>query len=102
MSHRVDFWARAQRSTCPYISIARSARQPATHLRGLSGARRSAGASRRDRTHALRLMMSDCSIATEPQVIVGHLAEGLPFLLPRVEHRLRHARAQNVAARPSR
>jgi len=27
-------------------------------------------------------------------IILGHLGEGLPFLLPRVEHRLRHARQE--------
>lgn len=27
-------------------------------------------------------------------VILGHLGEGLPFTLPRVEHRLRHQRPE--------
>ncbi len=46
-------------------------------------------------THALRLMLSGL-FDRHPNlnVIVGHLAEGLPFLLPRVEHRLRHARPE--------
>jgi gamma-resorcylate decarboxylase len=45
-------------------------------------------------THALRLMMSGLfDRYPNLTVILGHLAEGLPFLLPRVEHRLRHARA---------
>jgi 2,3-dihydroxybenzoate decarboxylase len=40
-------------------------------------------------THAVRLMLSGL-FDRHPgvQVIVGHLAEGLPFLLPRLEHRL--------------
>ena len=35
-------------------------------------------------------------------VILGHLGEGLPFLLPRVEHRLRHVKpeARGRATRP--
>jgi gamma-resorcylate decarboxylase len=43
-------------------------------------------------THCLRLMMSGLfDRFPDLRIIVGHLAEGLPFLLPRVEHRLRHA-----------
>ena len=40
-------------------------------------------------THAIRLMLSGL-FDRHPgvQVILGHLAEGLPFLLPRLEHRL--------------
>jgi predicted TIM-barrel fold metal-dependent hydrolase len=40
-------------------------------------------------THAVRLMLSGL-FDTYPgiQIIVGHLGEGLPFLLPRLEHRL--------------
>ena len=44
-------------------------------------------------THALRLIMSGLFDRLPGlRVVLGHLAEGLPFLLPRVEHRLRHAR----------
>jgi 2,3-dihydroxybenzoate decarboxylase len=43
-------------------------------------------------THALRLIMSGLfDRFPNLVVILGHLGEGLPFLLPRVEHRLRHA-----------
>lgn len=40
-------------------------------------------------THAVRLMRSGL-FDRHPgvQIILGHLAEGLPFLLPRLEHRL--------------
>ena len=40
-------------------------------------------------THAVRLMLSGL-FDRQPgvQIILGHLAEGLPFLLPRLEHRL--------------
>ena len=40
-------------------------------------------------THAVRLMLSGL-FDRHPgvQIILGHLAEGLPFLLPRLEHRL--------------
>jgi predicted TIM-barrel fold metal-dependent hydrolase len=42
-------------------------------------------------THALRLMLSGLFDRFPGlTIIVGHLGEGLPFLLPRVEHRLRH------------
>ncbi len=43
--------------------------------------------------HTLRLMLSGLfDRFPNLTVILGHLGEGLPFLLPRVEHRLRHAR----------
>ncbi|RLV10553.1 amidohydrolase [Streptomyces griseocarneus] len=44
-------------------------------------------------THAVRLMLSGL-FDTHPglQIILGHLGEGLPFLLPRLEHRLRKQR----------
>lgn len=40
-------------------------------------------------THAVRLMLSGL-FDTHPgvQIILGHLGEGLPYLLPRLEHRL--------------
>jgi 2,3-dihydroxybenzoate decarboxylase len=45
-------------------------------------------------THTLRLIMSGLFDRFPGlTIILGHLAEGLPFLLPRVEHRLRHAHA---------
>jgi predicted TIM-barrel fold metal-dependent hydrolase len=44
-------------------------------------------------THTLRLIMSGLfDRFPNLTIILGHLGEGLPFLLPRVEHRLRHAR----------
>jgi gamma-resorcylate decarboxylase len=43
-------------------------------------------------THCLRLMLSGLFDRFPGlRIIVGHLGEGLPFLLPRVDHRLRHA-----------
>jgi 2,3-dihydroxybenzoate decarboxylase len=43
-------------------------------------------------THTLRLIMSGLFDRFPGlTIILGHLGEGLPFLLPRVEHRLRHA-----------
>lgn len=46
-------------------------------------------------THALRLILSGL-FDRHPKltVILGHLGEGLPFTLPRVEHRLRHQRPE--------
>jgi 2,3-dihydroxybenzoate decarboxylase len=53
-------------------------------------------------THALRLIMSGLfDRFPGVSVVLGHLAEGLPFLLPRVEHRLRHAR-QDLRGRQTR
>jgi len=53
-------------------------------------------------THALRLIMSGLFDRLPGLTLVlGHLAEGLPFLLPRVEHRLRHAR-QDLRGRQTR
>jgi gamma-resorcylate decarboxylase len=44
--------------------------------------------------HMLRLIMSGLfDRFPNLSIVLGHLGEGLPFLLPRVEHRLRHARA---------
>ncbi|MFJ5901285.1 amidohydrolase family protein [Streptomyces sp. NPDC093064] len=44
-------------------------------------------------THAVRLMLSGL-FDTYPdiQIVLGHLGEGLPFLLPRLEHRLHKQR----------
>jgi 2,3-dihydroxybenzoate decarboxylase len=46
-------------------------------------------------THAIRLMLSGL-FDRHPglTVILGHLGEGLPFTLPRTEHRLRHQRPE--------
>ncbi len=46
-------------------------------------------------THAMRLMLSGL-FDRHPKltVILGHLGEGLPFTLPRTEHRLRHQRPE--------
>ena len=50
-------------------------------------------------THALRLIMSGLFDRFPGlTIVVGHLGEGLPFLLPRVEHRLRHV-AQDLRGR---
>ena len=41
--------------------------------------------------HTLRLILSGLfDRFPRLRIILGHLSEGLPFLLPRVEHRLRH------------
>ncbi len=46
-------------------------------------------------THAIRLMLSGLfDRFPKLNVILGHLGEGLPFTLPRVEHRLRHQRPE--------
>ncbi|MCV0026305.1 amidohydrolase family protein [Bacillus sp. XT-2] len=46
-------------------------------------------------THAIRLILSGLfDEYPDLTVILGHLGEGLPFTLPRVEHRLRHQRPE--------
>ncbi|MEC1646266.1 amidohydrolase family protein [Bacillus halotolerans] len=46
-------------------------------------------------THAIRLILSGLfDEYPDLNVILGHLGEGLPFTLPRVEHRLRHQRPE--------
>ncbi len=46
-------------------------------------------------THAIRMMLSGLfDEYPDLTVILGHLGEGLPFTLPRVEHRLRHQRPE--------
>jgi len=50
-------------------------------------------------SHVLRLMLSGLFDRFPGlKLIVGHLGEGLPFLLPRVEHRLRHVRPESRGA----
>jgi gamma-resorcylate decarboxylase len=45
--------------------------------------------------HTLRLILSGLfDRFPRLRIILGHLGEGLPFLLPRVEHRLRHMSAE--------
>jgi len=45
--------------------------------------------------HTLRLILSGLfDRFPRLRVVLGHLGEGLPFLLPRVEHRLRHVSAE--------
>jgi 2,3-dihydroxybenzoate decarboxylase len=45
--------------------------------------------------HTIRLIMSGLfDRFPRLRIILGHMGEGLPFLLPRVEHRLRHVSAQ--------
>lgn len=46
-------------------------------------------------THAIRLILSGLfDHYPNLTIILGHLGEGLPFTLPRVEHRLRHQRPE--------
>lgn len=46
-------------------------------------------------THALRLILSGLfDRYPKLNIILGHLGEGLPFTLPRLEHRLRHMRQE--------
>lgn len=55
-------------------------------------------------THAVRLMLSGLfDVFPAIQIILGHLGEGLPFLLPRLSHRLwkqREGSGLGVAKRP--
>ncbi|CPY75597.1 TIM-barrel fold metal-dependent hydrolase [Mycobacteroides abscessus] len=55
-------------------------------------------------THAVRLMLSGLfDVFPDIQIILGHLGEGLPFLLPRLSHRLgkqREGAGLGAAKRP--
>ena len=54
-------------------------------------------------THAVRLMLSGVfDRYPDLQIILGHLGEGLPFLLPRMQHRLDEQRAGQRGARAKR
>ena len=49
-------------------------------------------------THAIRLMLSGLfDRYPNLTVILGHLGEGLPLMLPRLEHRLRSGRRRSGA-----
>ena len=51
-------------------------------------------------SHAMRLMLSDVfDVYPKLQVILGHLGEGLPFLLPRLQRRLHEQRYGMKGAR---
>ena len=46
-------------------------------------------------THALRMILSGLfDKYPKLNIVLGHLGEGLPFTLPRVEHRLRHQKRE--------
>jgi gamma-resorcylate decarboxylase len=88
-----DFWARVEALGVPVYLHPRS---PLTSQRrvyeGYSVLADSPwGFGAETAVHTLRIMLSGLfDRFPRLRIILGHLGEGLPFLLPRVEHRLRH------------
>lgn len=92
-----EFWARVAELDVPVYLHPReplpSQRRIYDGYPGLLGA--AWGFGLETATHALRLMLSGLFDRFPTlQVILGHMGEGLPFMLPRVEHRLRHVTSE--------
>jgi predicted TIM-barrel fold metal-dependent hydrolase len=92
-----DFWARVEELGVPVYLHPRS--PLASQRRAYEGYEVLAdspwGFGAETAIHTLRLILSGLfDRFPRLQVILGHLGEGLPFLLPRVEHRLRHMTAE--------
>jgi predicted TIM-barrel fold metal-dependent hydrolase len=84
-------WAKIAELEVPvYLHPREPLPQQATIYEGYSSLVGSAwGFAHETSTHAVRLMLSGLfDQYPNIQIILGHLGEGLPFLLPRLEHRL--------------
>jgi len=90
-AHLDDFWAEATRLSAPiYLHPREPLPSQTRSIRGFPELGGSAWAfAYETSTHAVRLMLSGV-FDRHPalQVILGHLGEGLPFMLPRMQHRL--------------
>lgn len=103
-----DFWAEAARLSAPiYLHPREPLPSQTRSIRGYPELGGSAWAfAYETSTHAVRLMLSGL-FDRHPtlQVILGHLGEGLPFLLPRMQHRLDEqregAKGSKAKRRPS-
>jgi gamma-resorcylate decarboxylase len=89
-----DFWARVEALAVPVYLHPRSPLPNQQRIYEgypvLAGAPWGFGAE--TAAHTLRLILSGLfDRFPRLRIILGHQGEGLPFLLPRVEHRLRHA-----------
>lgn len=86
-----DFWAEAERLSAPiYLHPREPLPSQTRSIRGYPELGGSAWAfAYETSTHAIRLMLSGVfDRYPKLQVILGHLGEGLPFMLPRMQHRL--------------
>ncbi|SDQ16451.1 amidohydrolase family protein [Actinopolyspora saharensis] len=95
------FWARVQQLGVPVYLHPRIPLPDQQRIyRGYEGLLGSAwGFGQETATHALRLILSGLlDRYPDVNIVLGHLGEGLPFTLPRVEHRLRHQRPETHGA----
>ncbi len=86
-----DFWAECERLGAPvYLHPREPLPSQTRSIRGFPELGGSAWAfAYETSTHAVRLMLSGLfDRFPKLQVILGHLGEGLPFMLPRMQHRL--------------
>ena len=86
-----DFWAEAERLSAPvYLHPREPLPSQTRSIRGYPELGGSAWAfAYETSTHAVRLMLSGVfDRYPKLQIILGHLGEGLPFMLPRMQHRL--------------
>ena len=99
-----EFWERAAKLDVPVYLHPREALPSQQRIyEGYSSLVGSAwGFAHETATHAIRLMLSGLfDRYPNLTVILGHLGEGLPLMLPRLEHRLRMQRTAPVWGRRS-
>jgi gamma-resorcylate decarboxylase len=100
-----EFWARVSKLNVPVYLHPREPLPSQTRaIRGYPELVGSAWAfTYETASHAIRLMLSGLFDAfSNLQVILGHLGEGLPYLLPRLQHRLDEQRDGERGARAKR
>ena len=97
-----EFWERASKLNVP---VYLHPREPLpSQRRAIQGYPELAGSAwafaYETASHAIRLMLSGLfDVYPNLQVILGHLGEGLPYLLPRMQHRLERQRDGEHGAR---
>lgn len=100
-----EFWARVAQLNVPvYLHPREPLPSQTRSIRGYPELGGSAwGFAYETASHAIRLMLSGL-FDTYPnlQVILGHLGEGLPYLLPRMQHRLDEQREGDKGAKAKR
>ncbi|MBV8105753.1 MAG: amidohydrolase [Hyphomicrobiales bacterium] len=100
-----EFWARVAKLSVP---VYLHPREPLTsQRRAIEGYPELAGSAwafaYETATHAIRLLLSGLfDEYPDVQVILGHLGEGLPFMLPRLQHRLDEQREGERGAKAKR
>ncbi len=100
-----EFWAEAERPSAPvYLHPREPLPSQTRSIRGYPELGGSAWAfAYETSTHAIRLMLSGVfDRYPKLQVILGHLGEGLPFMPPRMQHRLDEQRESRKGSRAKR